>query len=233
MDLEIYYPHENYRPPVYQSASKRPWMDATGDKHPYRCVPVVRANSHGWEMRLPQDVTVWWDGGDYPEAITFDDSINDYESGHPLVSNSLGSGVLSFIVYALIKTPKPYNLYVTGAPNSLIRGAVPLTGVVETWWSPYTFTMNWKLRYTDRPVTFPKGFPFVHFFPINSLELEQWTPVYKDIKDHEYAEEYLEWNTDRYLNPTKRHDYYKHGTLPNGCPIADPELHKLKINLQD
>jgi len=233
VELEVYYINKDYRPPVHQSSSKRPWMDAAGDKHPYKCIPVVRANSHGWEMRLPQDIVVSWNGGDGSDAITFDDSRYEYETGQPLVDQSLGSGVVSFHIHALIKTPKPYNLYVTGAPNSLVKGAVPLTGVVETWWSPYTFTMNWKIRYVDRPVVFPKGLPFVHFFPINSLELEQWQPVYKNIDEHEHADAHEEWAEDRLKNPMKRHDYYKHGIKPDGCPITDPELHKLKLNLND
>jgi hypothetical protein len=44
---------------------------------------------------------------------------------------------------------------------------------------------------------------------------------------------YKEWSEDRLDNPTKRHDYYKHGIKPDGCPITDPELHKLKLNLND
>lgn len=233
MDLEIYYPYKDYRPPVFQSPSRRGWMDATHDKHPYQCVPLIRANSHGWEMRLEQDVTVEWDGGEYPENLHILEGHTDPRTGYGVVDNSLGSGVLSFHVYALIKTPEPYNLFVSGPPNLYIKGAIPLTGVVETWWSPYTFTMNWKIRYKNRPVTFKKGTPFVYFFPINSIELEQFTPVYKDIEEHVHAAEYEEWSLDRAHNPQKRHHYYKHGITPSGCPITNPEFHKLKINLKE
>lgn len=232
MELEFYQVYEDYLPKIEQAKSRRDWMDKTSDKHPYKCVPVTRANSHGWTVRLPHDVVVIWDGGDRQDSIQILEG-QELDNGIGLVDTSLGHGTLSFITHFLVKTPKPYNLYVTGAPNELVKGAVPLTGVVETWWSPYTFTMNWKIRYVNRPVIFPKGLGYLHFFPINSAELENWSTVVKPIADHPHVQEYVEWSKDRSENPQKRHDYYKHGVDPSGCPIADPEFHKLKLALQE
>ncbi len=232
MELEFYKVYDNYFPKIEQGSSRRAWMDMTPDKHPYKCIPITRANAHGWTIRLPHDVVVQWDGGDQPGNLQILEGLN-MDNGINMVDNSLGSGVLSFHPHTLVKTPKPYNLYVTGAPNELVKGAVPLTGVVETWWSPYTFTMNWKIRYTNRPVIFPKGLGYVHFFPVNSFELQNWSTVVKEIDEHPHAAEHLEWSKDRALNPQKRHDYYKHGVDPSGCPIADPEFHKLKLALQE
>lgn len=233
MDIEIYYPFPEYKPNIEQASSRRHWMDASSDSHPYHCIPVVRANSHGWQITLPQDVTVVWNGGEGADAIEILQGrmLEGYD--YNLADTSLGHGVLSFHPYILVKTPEPYNLYVTGAPNFIMQGAVPLTGVVETWWSPYTFTMNWKIRYINRPVTFKKGMPYCFFFPINSLELENWTLAEKDIKDHPFSKEHEEWAIDRRDNPQKRHHFYKKGIAPNGCPIANPEFHKLKINLKE
>lgn len=232
LDIEFYQLYDDFFPKIEQASSRRAWMDKTTDKHPYKCIPVTRANAHGWTIRLPHDVVVMWDGGDQPANLQVLEG-GHMENGIEMVDTSLGSGVLSFHSHMLVKTPKPYNLYVTGAPNELVKGAVPLTGVVETWWSPYTFTMNWKIRYTNRPVLFPKGLGYVHFFPINSIELEQWSTIVKPIAEHPFFNEHIEWSKDRAQNPQKRHDYYKHGVDPSGCPIADPEFHKLKLALQE
>lgn len=232
MELEFYKIYDDYFPKVEQAKSRRDWMDNTTDKHPYKCIPITRANAHGWTIRLPHDIIVQWDGGDQPGNLQILEG-HYMDNGIGLVDTSLGSGVLSFHPGMLVKTPKPYNLYVTGAPNELVKGAVPLTGVVETWWSPYTFTMNWKIRYVNRPVLFPKGLGYVHFFPINSVELEEWSTTVKPVEEHVHYKEYIEWSADRAANPQKRHDYYKHGVDPSGCPIADPEFHKLKLSLQE
>jgi Family of unknown function (DUF6065) len=233
MELEFYRVDPLYAPPVYQSSAKRDWMDASSTKHPYTCIPIVRANSHGWELRLPQDMTVTWDGGESPEGLQILSGQYESETRLPLAASLVGHGVLTFYTYYLIKTPEPYNLYVTGAPNQFIKGAAPLTGVVETYWSPYTFTMNWKIRYKNRPVTFKAGTPYVYFFPVNSVVLEEFTPVYKDVKEHENYEAYNIWSDGRIEHPNQVDGFYKKGIHPNGCPIANPELHKNKLVLKE
>jgi hypothetical protein len=232
--MEFYAIDPNYKPKIYQSSAKRDWMDVGSDKHPYKCIPIVRANSHGWEMHLPHDVTVAWDGGTSPDGLRILEGQYDEAKENEIICASLvGHGVLTFYTWYLIKTPEPYNLYVTGAPNHLVKGAVPLTGVVETHWSPYTFTMNWKIRYKNRPVTFKAGTPFVHFFPVNSVVLEDFNIVHKKIEDHEQYEAYTIWSDGRTADPNKVDGYYKKGIHPSGCPIANPDIHKNKLNLKE
>ena len=62
--------------------------------------------------------------------------------------SAFGEGVLTFHINGLFRTPPGWNLWVGGSPNSPKDGIYPLTGVIETDWSPYTFTMNW--RFTRR-----------------------------------------------------------------------------------
>ena len=233
MNIEFYSISDEYQPQIFQSSARRDWMDASTSKHPYKCIPIVRANSHGWELRLEQDITVVWNGEESPDGLQIIDGEYHETNHQPLAASLVGHGVITFYCWYLVKTPKPYNLYVSGAPNHFVKGAAPVTGVVETWWSPYTFTMNWKIRYKNRPVTFKKGTPFVYFFPIDSLALEEFTPVIKNAKEHEHYAEYKEWSDDRAANPSKQHHYYKKGTAPNGCPIAHEDLHKLKLSLQE
>ena len=37
-----------------------------------------------------------------------------------------------------------WNTFVTGPMNGIKDGIAPLSGVIETDWSPYSFTMNWR-----------------------------------------------------------------------------------------
>ena len=59
-------------------------------------------------------------------------------------------------------------------------GITALTGLVETDWSPYTFTMNWKFTRPGR-VRFEAGEPFCHLLPLQRAVLEQvqaqWRPI--------------------------------------------------------
>ena len=231
--IEFYPITEDYQPQIHQSSARRDWMDASSNKHPYKCIPIVRANSHGWELRLDHDVTVIWDGTESPDGLHIIEGEFHADNGQPIAASLVGHGVITFYCWYLVKTPEPYNLYVSGAPNHYVKGAAPVTGVVETWWSPYTFTMNWKIRYKNRPVTFKAGEPFVYFFPVDSVGLENFSPVIKELQEHEHYEAYKEWSDDRGKHPDKPHAYYKKGIAPDGCPIAHEDLHKLKLSLQE
>jgi len=41
---------------------KRDWMDATPEKHAYRCFPVTQANMVGWYLYSNKDVEFTWNG---------------------------------------------------------------------------------------------------------------------------------------------------------------------------
>ncbi len=45
----------------------------------------------------------------------------------------------------LFKTDSGTDLFVTGPLNRPKDGIAALTGIIETDWSPYTFTMNWPV----------------------------------------------------------------------------------------
>src|SRR5262245_64018272 len=49
---------------------ERHWMDEFSIRHPYRCLPLVIANSTGWELLSPVSFTASWNGGPGREDIT-------------------------------------------------------------------------------------------------------------------------------------------------------------------
>src|SRR5262249_14544687 len=50
----------------------REWMDKFADRHPYRCLPLVVANTTGWELLSPVSFTASWNGGPRMEDIRLD-----------------------------------------------------------------------------------------------------------------------------------------------------------------
>ena len=40
----------------------RDWMDATPEKHAYRCFPVTLANTIGWTLSAKEDISFIWNG---------------------------------------------------------------------------------------------------------------------------------------------------------------------------
>lgn len=145
-------------PEIKQSRLKRDWMDATYNKHAYRCLPMTAANVNGWEMILPQDVVIQMDAPDtVPRVLQ-----GEFFEGRALVMPSI-VGIISFCTSWVIGTEEGYDTWISGSPNYFVDGASPLTATIPTYWWPDEFNMNWKINKIGEPVIFEKGMPFVFF----------------------------------------------------------------------
>lgn len=158
----IAYPVSGEPPRVRPAGPRRAWMDATPGRFAYHCLPLVAANTHGWELLCDGNHTIHWDGGQ---------GINNTvitSSGGRLVTpcSHFGSGIVTFHTGLLFRTDEAVNLYVQGPINAPKDGIAPLTGIVETDWAPFTFTMNWKCTREGATVEFHDGEPICHFFPV-------------------------------------------------------------------
>ena len=151
-------------PELRPARARRDWMDAFPERHAYRCLPLAIANSFGWEVLSPCDLKVEYDGGATAMSIRI-----SAEDDYPLVSHFAASnftrGILTFHTGFIFRTDPGWSLLVTGPINEPKQDMVPLTGVVETDWLPYPFTMNWQLM---RPGVFriSKGEPYCHVVPV-------------------------------------------------------------------
>ena len=132
-------------PVIRPAPSSRAWLDKLPDAYGYRCLPLNLGSSHGWEILCPVGCVVMWNGQEGLDSIVVrpDKDIGWSPASH------FGSGILTFHTRYLFRTEPGYNLYVTGPTNNRKHGIVPLAAVVETDWSPYTFTMNWMLTEPD------------------------------------------------------------------------------------
>jgi hypothetical protein len=172
---------------------ERPWMDSTNERYAYRCLPLNIANAHGWELLCPAGFTAVWRGDPALDALWI---TPDPGTDCPAMSH-FGHGILTFHVPAIFRTEPGYDFMVQGPINRPKDGIYALSGVVETDWAPFTFTMNWMFT---RPgvVRFEKGEPFCHLFPIKRGELESMEPELHQLSDNpELKAEYEAWSASR------------------------------------
>lgn len=139
---------------------ERAWMDVTDQRFAYRCLPLNIANTHGWEILCTTAFSAIWDGRPGLDAIRIEAQSG---AGAPAISH-FGNGVLTFHVPCLFKTEPGVDLFATGPINRPKDGIAPLTGIIETDWSPYTFTMNWMFTRPQQRVSFEADEPFCHIF---------------------------------------------------------------------
>ena len=169
-------------------------------------------------------------------------------------SSHFGHGVLTFNVNALFRTEPGYDLMVTGPLNQPKDGIQPLTGIVETDWSPFTFTMNWKFTRKHSPVAFERDEAFCMIFPLKRGLVEEVEPEIRALEtDQEVSDAYFVWadsrrdfNKELQLagSPAQaqkwQKDYFR-GTVPGGPPTraggpgfgTAPADHRTKLKLRE
>lgn len=179
---------------IRAAQSRRDWMDNTFESFAYRCLPLTIANSHGWEILSPSAFEAVWDGTDGLDAI----KISSEDDIHLLPTSHFGHGILTFHTNGVFRTDPGYNLWITGPPNLIRDGVVPLTGIVETDWARASFTMNWRFTRADCILSFEVGDPFCFFFPIRrSLIAEIETEALDMSTDPELLNDHMAWLRSR------------------------------------
>jgi hypothetical protein len=174
MDLTCFL-HPGWQPLIRPAPARRDWMDATPASFAYRCLPLDIANAHGWELLNPCGIDACWNGERDTDAVTIrPHPAGDVES---VATSLFGQGILTFHIPGIFRTPPGWNLWIGGSPNLPKDGIYPLTGVVETDWSPFTFTMNWRFTRPHHWIRFDAGEPICFFFPVQRALLDDVRPA--------------------------------------------------------
>lgn len=181
-------------PQIVPGRAERVWMDQFNIRFPYRCLPLTMANTTGWEILCPTDIRICWNGGKNKQDVTV--SCRDLQAAH-YVESHFTHGVVTFHTGYLFRTPPHCAVLAGGVPNHVKDGIQPLTGLVETDWLPFPFTMNWIMT---RPgiVRFKKGEPFCFIQLIEHRKMDNVIPVIRKIADEPLLQkEYETWSQSR------------------------------------
>ena len=235
------YLHGGWQPLIRPAEATRAWMDATPEAFAYRCLPLNIANAHGWEILTPAGFSAYWRGG----SATADVIVRP-DAGMPQIAapvSLFGQGTVTIHIQALFRTPPGWNLFVGGSPNRAKDGIAPLSGVIETDWSPYTFTMNWRFTRRNHWVRFEANEPICFVFPVQRDALEAMVPKYVPLaSDPDLQAQFTAWSRSRSgfqaevaKNPPRagseqwQKRYYRGIDMNDRPGVAD---HRAKLRLQ-
>lgn len=180
MKLTAYKIYEQGDMWITPATAARQWMADTSQGYARRCLPLKIANQAGWFILNKVPFRAYWNGGKSNDAIVIK-TLEPAEVLHNVCSH-FGSGILTFNIPYVFRTEKGYNLQVRGPANWPILNAYPLEGIVETDWSPATFTMNYQLR-EAHIATFRRREPICMIVPQKRGELEAFNPEIKNLSD--------------------------------------------------
>ena len=239
MELTCYL-HPGWAPLIRPAPATREWMTDTPESFAYRCLPLNIANAHGWEILTPCAFDAIWTGGTSPDAVQF-----RFPPGIDLDTapvSLFGQGVLTFHIQGLFRTEPGWSLWIGGAPNQPKDAIQPLTGVVETDWSPYTFTMNWRFTRPNTWVHFDQEEPICFFFPVQRDALASVQPHFEELDGApELMAEFKAWSESRNAfqarvaadPPAAPADHwqklYYRGVRPGGDAGPSDHLSKLRV----
>ena len=195
MDL-ICYLHPGWAPLIRPAPATRAWMDDTPESFAYRCLPLNIANAHGWEVLSPCGFEAIWNGA--PDTGAIQIRLDPGADPQRVPVSLFGQGVLTFHIEGLFRTPPGWNLWIGGSPNRQKDAIQPLAGVVETDWSPFTFTMNWRFTRPGQSVRFEAMEPIGFLFPIERGAVEAFAPRFEPIDSNPEARDgFNAWSRER------------------------------------
>lgn len=215
---------------VVVPTKKRKFMDETWNGFAYRCLPMTVVNGFGWTVLNKNKFRVIWNGrGATTDIFIVYDLLPDGGQPYRHAISHFGTGILTFNLGFLIRTPQDINLYVKGPANNPKRGISALEGIVETDWLNFTFTMNWKITEPNYEIVFEKDEPICTIFPYPRNYIEGFNPVIRNIADDpelftkysEYEKSRKEYNATLATNGAKGQRDYLRGNDKEGNKFSD------------
>jgi hypothetical protein len=162
---------DSRRPQNHAGKKARTWMSP----HAYKCLPMVAANSFGWDVVLTQDVSVTWDGTDSHAGVKF-----EHDPDYGEVESQFGLGTLTFSVGGFWRTPPGVQLMIIPVPN--LERDVPfdaLSAIVETDHFSYPFFITVRLKSTGQTVI-KAGTPLARLIPVRLSDFEDSRAIIRE-----------------------------------------------------
>src|SRR5262249_9607485 len=158
-----------------------------------------------------------------------------------VVVSHFAYGIITFHLTYLFRTEPGWDLMCTGPINRSKDGVVALSGVIETDWLPYPFTMNWQMTRSGT-VRFEKDEPICQIYPVPHAALESVEPEIRDLADNpELEAQARAWKAhrDEFMQRFRSRDratlreawqrYYFLGKYPDGSEADASHVTKLRL----
>jgi hypothetical protein len=186
---------------IRPAKARRDWMDRTPASYAYRCTPLSAANTMGWEILNPVNCEFRWNGLT-PSQQVFVWREKELKFGP---KSHFGSGVVTWELPFLFRTPPEYGIAVTGPGNHDKQHIAPLDGFIRSDWLPFPFTMNWRITSPDQTIRFAEGEPIARVFPYPLALLDEMEMELHDLSsDPEFERQFMQWGQMRQQNYRER-----------------------------
>lgn len=210
---------------------KRQWMEDTPDKHAYHCFPVTMANTIGWTLSSPVDISFTWNG----IIDTTPDTVNIL-SGKEYAYTGRGQGTISFMTGLIFKSEKNISLLTINCPNYFYEDFEVMSSVISTSFYPNELPLAIKSKIANKEIIIKAGEPIATIIPISLTSLKDESI---EIKDFVFTQEYADAQKNygdaaQEVNKSgKWTDWYRDAINENGNSVGEHEVKSLKLKVVD
>jgi hypothetical protein len=146
---------------------KRDWMDATPEKHAYRCFPVTQANMVGWNLFCDNDIEFIWNGIN-------DTSSNNIQiiNGKDFTYTGRGQSSISFHTGLTFKTDENISLITINPVNYFNDDFETISSLISTSWMDNGFPLAIKAKTANKNILIKSGTPLATIIPISLTQMD-------------------------------------------------------------
>lgn len=208
---------------------QRDWMDDTPGKHAYRCYPVTTANTVGWTLSVPYDISFIWDGindtsGDHIEVIK---GIENTYTGRGQSSLSINSGII-------LTSEQDISVLTITPQNYFYQDFEVISSLISTSFLRTEFPLAIKARTANKLITIKAGTPIATIIPISLTRLKgEAIEILDFIESEEYNNRIKAYgDAAQVINKSGEWtDWYRDAVNEKGESVGSHEVKSLKLQV--
>lgn len=211
---------------IDQLSIKREWMDQTFDKHAYHCFPVSTANTLGYQLSFPKDISFIWNG-DYGQGNKV-----DVLEGNEYVYTGRENGTLSFHTNLVFSTDEDYSIFMYTPPNYFRKEFETISTVISTSFYKNELPVAIRIKEPNVKITIKAGEPFVSLIPLSLSNLDKIEMnVFKGTYTQDRIDKIISYgNASQEINKVgKWTDWYRQAVNEKGESEGSHEVKNLKL----
>lgn len=211
---------------------KRDWMDATPEKHAYRCFPVTQANMIGWYLYPEKDIVFIWNG------------INDTSPDNIKILKGLefcytgrGQSTISLMTGLVFRTDKNISMLSINPVNYFNDNFETMSSLISTSFYDNDYPLAIKAKVANEEIIIKAGTPIATILPISITALDNTTIEmynYSDIGNIRQAKHKSYGDAAQELNTRGEWtDWYRNAIDENGNSIGEHESKTIRLSVKD
>jgi hypothetical protein len=146
---------------------KRDWMDATPEKHAYRCFPVTQANMVGWNLSCDEDIVFTWNG----ITDTSNETVKIIK-GNNFSYTGRGQATISINTGLVFKTDNDVSMFVINPVNYFSEDFETMSSLISTSFYGNPLPLAIKARAANKEVIIKAGTPIATLIPVSLSALD-------------------------------------------------------------